>query len=71
MSASAPVVGHPYPTDFPLAELRRLIAFLREGASGDARRAAHDAYHVLGYVLGTLVGEPGPLPIGTLFDGCD
>jgi hypothetical protein len=60
----ANTVGHPYPTELPLAELKRLYGFATGSLAFDKARAAHDAYHVLGYGIGMTLGEPGPLPIG-------
>jgi hypothetical protein len=58
-------VGHDYPTDFPLAEVRRLVGYARGTTSLNVPQAVHDAYHVEGYLLGQTVGEPRPLPVGT------
>lgn len=56
-------VGCEYPKEFPLAELRRLIGYARGSLPFDLRGAIHDAYHVLGFALGTVVGDV-PAPVG-------
>jgi hypothetical protein len=62
----APATGglYPYPTALPLAAFSTLSDFARGGASGDKGQAAHAAWEVAGWGLGTFTpggGQPAPM----------